>query len=69
MTLKQEIYERIDQMTEDKLRILIDKMKIISVTGFKQTADFSKTAKKERFLKSAGKIKINEQTINALSEK
>lgn len=38
MTLQQEAYRRIDEMTDDGIRILIDmidKMKIVSVTGFK----------------------------------
>lgn len=38
MTLQQEAYRRIDEMTDDGIRILIDmidKMKTVSVTGFK----------------------------------
>ena len=38
MTLQQEAYSRIDQMTDDGIRVLIDiidKMKTVSVIGFK----------------------------------
>lgn len=38
MTLRQEAYSRIDQMTDDGIRVLIDiidKMKTVSVIGFK----------------------------------
>lgn len=38
MTLQQEAYRRIDEMTDDGIRILIDmidKMKTVSDTGFK----------------------------------
>lgn len=38
MTLQQEAYRRIDEMTDDGIRILIDmidKMKVVSVIGFK----------------------------------
>ena len=69
MTLQQEAYSRIDQMT-DGIRVLIDmidKMKTVSVIGFKNTSvtdsnvnkEVSRTEKKRRFLQSAGKIKVD----------
>ena len=39
MTLQQEAYSRIDQMTDDGIRILIDiidKVRVLSVTGFEK---------------------------------
>lgn len=70
MTLQQEAYSRIDQMTDDGIRVLIDmidKMKTVSVTGFKNTGvtdsnvnkEISRAEKKRRFLQSAGKIKVD----------
>lgn len=69
MTLQQEAYTRIDQMTDDGIRVLIDmidKMKTVSVIGFKDNnvsasqpgVAMTKADKKRRFLQSAGKIKI-----------
>ena len=59
MTLQQEAYSRIDQMTDDGIRVLIDmidKMKTVSVIGFKNTSvtdsnvnkEVSRTEKKRR---------------------
>lgn len=70
MTLQQEAYSRIDQMTDDGIRVLIDmidKMKTVSVIGFKNTSvtdsnvnkEASRTEKKKRFMQSAGKIKVD----------
>ena len=70
MTLQQEAYSRIDQMTDDGIRVLIDmidKMKIVSVTGFKNNGvidsnvnkEISRAEKKRRFMQSAGKIKVD----------
>ena len=70
MTLQQEAYSRIDQMTDDGIRVLIDmidKMKTVSVTGFKNTGgtdsnvnkEISRAEKKRRFMQSAGKIKVD----------
>ena len=73
MTLQQEAYSRIDKMTDDGIRVLIDmidKMKTVSVIGFKNTSvtdsnvnkEISRAEKKRRFLQSAGRIKVD--TIN-----
>lgn len=70
MTLQQEVYSRIDQMTDDGIRVLIDmidKMKTVSVTGFKNTGvidsnvnkEISRAEKKRRFMQSAGRIKVD----------
>lgn len=70
MTLQQEAYSRIDQMTDDGIRVLIDmidKMKTVSVIGFKNTSvtdsnvnkEISRAKKKRRFLQSAGRIKVD----------
>ena len=70
MTLQQEAYSRIDQMTDDGIRVLIDmidKMKTVSVIGLKNTSvtdskgnkEVSRTEKKRRFLQSEGKIKVD----------
>jgi len=81
MTLQQEAYSRIDQMTDDGIRILIDmidKMKVVSVTGFKSFGDgvpnsdetaITKEEKKNRFLQSAGKIRIDAQAVDELRER
>lgn len=70
MTLQQEAYSRIDQMTDDGIRVLIDmidKMKTVSATGFKNTGvtdsnvnkEISRAEKKRRFMQSAGRIKVD----------
>lgn len=80
MTLQQEAYSRIDQMTDDGIRVLIDmidKMKTVSVIGFKNTSvtdsnvnkEVSRTEKKRRFLQSAAKIKVDANSVNELRER
>jgi len=80
MTLQQEAYSRIDQMTDDGIRVLIDmidKMKTVSVIGFKNTSvtdsnvnkEVSRAEKKRRFLQSAGKIKVDANSVNELRER
>ena len=80
MTLQQEAYSRIDQMTDDGIRVLIDmidKMKTVSVTGFKNTGvtdsnvnkEVSRTEKKKRFMQSAGRIKVDANSVNELRER
>lgn len=82
MTLQQEAYNRIDQMTEDGIRILIemiDAMRTVSITGFKEpmmksqvvnkVAGLTKEEKKKRFLQSAGKIQIDATAVNDLRER
>lgn len=82
MTLQQEAYKRIDQMTDDGIRVLIDMidtMKTVSVIGFKendkrisassQNDSMTKAEKKKRFLQSAGSIKINPDAIQELRER
>lgn len=80
MTLQQEAYSRIDQMTDDGIRVLIDmidKMKTVSVTGFKNTGvtdsnvnkEISRAEKKRWFMQSAGKIKVDANSVNELRER
>ena len=82
MTLQQEAYNRINQMTEDGIRTLInmiDAMKTVSITGFKEPVmesqvvnkvdGLTKEEKKRRFLQSAGKIKIDAAAVNDLRER
>ena len=80
MTLQQEAYSRIDQMTDDGIRVLIDmidKMKTVSVIGFKNTSvtdsnvnkEISRAEKKRRFMQSAGKIKVDANSVNELRER
>ena len=77
MTLRQEAYSRIDQMTDDGIRVLIDiidKMKTVSVIGFKDNkvavsnspidTAISKERKKRLFMQSAGKVKVDANAIN-----
>ncbi len=79
MTLQQEAYSRIDQMTDEGIRILIDmidKMKTVSVMGFKDSerdplvvsdnVEMSKAEKKKQFLKSAGKIRVDANAVEEL---
>ena len=82
MTLQQEAYTRIDQMTDDGIRVLIDmidKMKTVSVIGFKDNSAavstsqsdsaMTKAEKKKRFIQSAGKIKVDATAIRDLRER
>ena len=80
MTLQQEAYSRIDQMTDDGILVLIDmidKMKTVSVTGCKNTGvtdsnvnkEISRAEKKRRFMQSAGKIKVDANSVNELRER
>jgi len=80
MTLQQEAYSRIDQMTDDGIRVLIDmidKMKTVSVTGFKNTGvtdsnvnkEISRAEKKRRFMQSVGRIKVDANSVNELRER
>ena len=80
MTLQQEAYSRIDQVTDDGIRVLIDmidKMKTVSVTGFKNTGvtdsnvnkEISRAEKKRRFMQSAGRIKVDANSVNELRER
>ena len=77
MTLRQEAYSRIDQMTDDGIRVLIDiidKMKTVSVIGFKDNKEavsnspidtgMSKEQKKRLFMQSAGKVKVDADAVN-----
>ena len=67
-------------MTDDGIRVLIDmidKMKTVSVIGFKNTSvtdsnvnkEVSRTEKKRRFLQFAGKIKVDANSVNELRER
>ena len=82
MTLRQEAYSRIDQMTDDGIRVLIDiidKMKTVSVISFKDNkvavsnspvdTAISKEHKKRLFMQSAGKVKVDANAINELRER
>ena len=82
MTLQQEAYRRIDEMTDDSIRKLIDiidKMKMMSVTEFEgvnestsavsENAPMTKAEKKQRFMQSAGKIQIDTEAISQRSER
>ena len=82
MTLQQEAYSRIDQMTDDGIRVLIDiidKMKTVSVIGFKDNkvavsnspinTAISKERKKRLSMQSAGKVKVDANAINELRER
>lgn len=82
MTLQQEAYRRIDEMTDDSIRKLIDiidKMKMMSGTGFEsvnestsavsENAPMTKAEKKQRFMQSAGKIQIDAEAISQLRER
>ena len=80
MTLQQEAYTRIDQMTDDGIRVLIDiidKMKTVSVIGFKDNSDsisqpkvaMTRADKKKRFMQSAGKIKVDAAAVSELRER
>ena len=82
MTLQQEAYRRIDEMTDDGIRKLIDiidKMKTMSVTGFKELDEntstvsenvpLTKSEKMQRFMQSAGKIQIDAEAVRQLRER
>lgn len=82
MTLQQEAYRRIDEMTDDSIRKLIDiidKMKMMSVTQFEgvnestsavsENVPMTKAEKKQRFIQSAGKIQIDAEAISQLRER
>lgn len=82
MTLQQEAYRRINEMTDDGIRKLIDiidKMKMVSVTGFKdankstsavsENVPMTKAEKKQRFMQSARKIQIDAEAVSQLKER
>ena len=82
MTLQQEAYSRIDQMTDDGIRVLIDmidKMKTVSVIGFKESETnpsdskpvvaISKAEKKDRFMQSAGMVKVDADAVSELRKR
>ncbi len=72
MTLRQEAYKRIDQMTDDSIRVLIDiidNMQTVSVTENSVTHSdtmMSREEKKSRFMQSAGKISVDANAVNEL---
>ena len=82
MTLQQEAYRRIDEMTDDSIRKLIDiidKMKMMSVTesegvnestsAVSENAPMTKAEKKQCFMQSAGKIQIDTEAISQMRER
>ena len=82
MTLQQEAYRRIDEMTDDSIRKLIDiidKMKMMSVTEFEgvnestsavsENAPMTTAEKKQCFMQSAGKIQIDTEAISQMRER
>ena len=82
MTLQQEAYRRIDEMTDDSIRKLIDiidKMKMMSVTEFEgvnestsavsENAPMTKAEKKQCLMQSAGKIQIDTEAISQMRER
>lgn len=94
MTLQQEAYERIDKLSDDGIRLLIniiDNIQVMSVSGFKRKegsdanrddssdivdtlnveslGSLTKKEKKELFLKSAGKMRIDSHAIQELRER
>ena len=82
MTLQQEAYTRIDQMTDDGIRVLInliDTMRTVSVTGFKDSdvdipltgvdSEMTREEKKRRFMQSAGKIQVDAEAVRELRER
>ena len=94
MTLQQEVYKRIDKLSDEGIRLLIniiDNMQVMSVSGFKREEDseanddgnsdivdtlnveslgsMSKKEKKELFIKSAGKMRIDSHAIHELRER
>lgn len=82
MTLQQEAYRRIGEMTDNGIRKLIDiidKMKTMSVTGFKdldentltvsENVPMTKSEKMQCFMQSAGKIQIDAEAVRQLRER
>ena len=80
MTLQQEAYRRIDEMTDDSIRKLIDIIdKMMSITGVEgvnestsvvsENAPMTKAEKKQSFMQSAGKIQIDAEAVSQLRER
>lgn len=75
MTLRQEAYSRIDRMTDDGIRVLIDiidkrfKETEMNITISNSYTTMTKEEKKKRFLQSAGKINIDADAVNDLRER
>lgn len=75
MTLRQEAYNRIDRMTDDGIRVLIDiidkrfKETEMNITISNSYTTMTKEEKKKRFLQSAGKINIDADAVNDLRER
>lgn len=75
MTLRQEAYNRIDRMTDDGIRVLIDiidkrfKETEMNITISNSYTTTTKEEKKKRFLQSAGKINVDADAVNDLRER
>lgn len=75
MTLRQEAYNRIDRMTDDGIRVLIDiidkrfKETEMNITISNSYTTMTKEEKKKRFLQSAGKINVDADSVNDLRER
>ncbi len=75
MTLRQEAYNRIDRMTDDGIRVLIDiidkrfKETEMNITISNSYTTMTKEEKKKRFLQSAGKINVDADAVNDLRER
>ena len=75
MTLRQEAYNRIDRMTDDGIRVLIDiidkrfKETEMIITISNSYTTMTKEEKKKRFLQSAGKINVDADAVNDLRER
>lgn len=75
MTLRQEAYNRIDRMTDDGIRVLIDiidkrfKETEMNITISNSYTKMTKEEKKKRFLQSAGKINVDADAVNDLKER
>ena len=75
MTLRQEAYNRIDRMTDDGIRVLIEiidkrfKETEMNITISNSYTTMTKEEKKKRFLQSAGKINVDADAVNDLRER
>ncbi|MDY6323998.1 MAG: hypothetical protein SPL99_02890 [Catonella sp.] len=69
MTLQQEAYNKIDQLSDDNVRFVIQLIDKIQQGGTNEEATSSRQKKKNAIMKYAGKIDVDEDAVNELRER
>ncbi len=69
MTLQQEAYNKIDQLSDDNVRFVIQLIDKIQQGGTNEEATSSRQKKKNAIMKYAGTIDVDEDAVNELRER